>query len=62
MIPMTLAEVAGVVRGRISQTFGCTGFYLNPPSGSCRQPATNGNHRPLNVGWCPINHLAIATG
>ena len=23
-------------RGRISQTYGCTGFYLNPPRGSCR--------------------------
>ena len=23
-------------RGRISQTFGCTGFRLNPPRGSCR--------------------------
>jgi hypothetical protein len=22
--------------GRISQTYGCTGFYLNPPRGSCR--------------------------
>ena len=23
-------------RGRISQSYGCTGFYLSPPRGSCR--------------------------
>ena len=23
-------------RGRLSQTYGCTGFHLNPPRGSCR--------------------------
>jgi murein DD-endopeptidase MepM/ murein hydrolase activator NlpD len=28
--------LAWPARGRISQGYGCTGFYLNPPRGSCR--------------------------